>query len=155
METKKVLLTGRWSNKLNPDLSKKKWTDVEAKKLFNLHKIHGSTWKTISQDFTGRTDNFLKNQFFSLIRRSLRRLFRHLQIPQSTFFRNLFRVFLKFYFLNSKVRFRSMTFGPKFCPISLKCEVLRKGRSFLKTERWQLKIYCVSLLSTGTGSSSN
>jgi hypothetical protein len=71
----------RWNNKLNPKLSKLKWTDQEAKRLFELHKLHGSTWKTISKEFEGRTDNFLKNQFFSLIRRSLRRIIRFLEIP--------------------------------------------------------------------------
>ena len=82
----------RWSNKLDPQLSTKNWTDEEGKRLFELHKLYGSTWKTISKDFSGRTDNFLKNQFFSLIRRSLRRLTRYLDIPKSKTF---------FFFLNT------------------------------------------------------
>lgn len=77
-----VYLT-RWSNKLNPKISNKRWTDEDGKKLFELHKQHGSTWKSMSSKFKGRTDNFLKNQFFSLIRRALRRLSRYLDIPKS------------------------------------------------------------------------
>lgn len=72
----------RWINKLNPKISKQMWTDKDGERLFGLHKIHGSSWKTISNQFKGRTDNFLKNQFFSLIRRSLRRLTRFLDIPK-------------------------------------------------------------------------
>lgn len=72
----------RWINKLNPSISKLEWTDKDGEKLFGLHKIHGSSWKNISSQFKGRTDNFLKNQFFSLVRRALRRLTRFLEIPK-------------------------------------------------------------------------
>ena len=72
----------RWNNKLNPRLSKKKWTDNEGKRLLKLHKVHGSTWKMITNEFPGRTDNFLKNQYFSLIRRALRRISKYLHIPK-------------------------------------------------------------------------
>ena len=72
-------------NKLNPKISKTEWTDKDGEKLFELHKVHGSSWKNISTHFKGRTDNFLKNQFFSLIRRSLRRLSRFLEIPKGVF----------------------------------------------------------------------
>jgi myb proto-oncogene protein len=80
----KVKLT-RWIHQLHPNLSKTKWTEVESKKLFEFHKKHGSHWKNISVNFPGRTDNFLKNQFFSLIRRSLRRISKYLKIPKSKF----------------------------------------------------------------------
>ena len=72
----------RWINKLNPKISKAKWNDKEGRKLFKLHKKHGSKWKFISKEFSGRTDNYLKNQFFSLVRRSLRRIIKYLKTPK-------------------------------------------------------------------------
>lgn len=75
----------RWANKLDPELSKQKWTDVDGKRLLELHKIWGSTWKAIASEFPGRTDNFLKNQYFSLIRRALRRICKFLDVSKSNF----------------------------------------------------------------------
>lgn len=72
----------RWLNKLNPKISKAKWKDKEGRKLFKLHKKHGSKWKFISKEFSGRTDNYLKNQYFSLVRRSLRRIVKYLGTPK-------------------------------------------------------------------------
>ena len=74
----------RWNNYLKPNLSKSKWTEENSKKLFELHTKYGSHWKEISQHFDGRTDNSVKNQFFALVRKSLRRISKFLQIPKST-----------------------------------------------------------------------
>lgn len=63
----------RWLHHLNPDLSKEKWTLEENKRLFELQKVHGSRWKEIATFFPKRTDNGIKNQFFSIIRKSLRK----------------------------------------------------------------------------------
>ena len=62
----------RWNHHLNPNLNKKKWKIEENKKLFKLHYKFGNKWKIISEYFPGRTDNIIKNQFFSLVRKSLR-----------------------------------------------------------------------------------
>jgi Myb-like DNA-binding protein FlbD len=62
----------RWDHHLNPDLSKKKWSLEDNKKLFDLHQKFGNKWKVISEYFPGRTDNIIKNQFFSLVRKGLR-----------------------------------------------------------------------------------
>ena len=62
----------RWIHHLNPDLNKSKWILEENKKLFKLHHKFGNKWKIISEYFPGRTDNIVKNQFFSLVRKSLR-----------------------------------------------------------------------------------
>lgn len=74
----------RWRNQLDPSLARGQWTDQDSKRLFDLHNQLGSQWKKISLEFRGRTDNFLKNQFFSLLRRSLRRICKHLQVPKSS-----------------------------------------------------------------------
>ena len=41
-------------------------------RIFELHQKYGNHWKMIASFFKNRTDNFIKNQFFSLIRKSLR-----------------------------------------------------------------------------------
>lgn len=58
---------------MDPDLTKDKWSCEDNMKLFELHKSLGSKWKEISEQFIRRTDNGIKNQFFSIIRKSLRK----------------------------------------------------------------------------------
>jgi hypothetical protein len=58
---------------LDPNLLKEKWTPEENKRLFELHSKFGSHWKEIASNFPRRTDNGIKNQFFSIIRKSLRK----------------------------------------------------------------------------------
>lgn len=62
-----------WMHHLDPNLLKEKWSAAENKKLFDLHSKYGSHWKEIASHFPGRTDNGIKNQFFSIIRKSLRK----------------------------------------------------------------------------------
>ena len=63
----------RWQHHLNPELTKDKWSTEDNIKLFDLHKKYGSHWKEIAAQFEKRTDNGIKNQFFSIIRKSLRK----------------------------------------------------------------------------------
>lgn len=42
--------------------------------LFEYHKTFGNKWSEISKHLPGRTDNSIKNQFYSSIRRNLRKL---------------------------------------------------------------------------------
>lgn len=62
----------RWMHQLNPNLKKEKWDLQENKKLFELHSQMGNHWKDIALHYPGRSDNSIKNNFFSLIRKSLR-----------------------------------------------------------------------------------
>ena len=62
----------RWQNQLNPSLSKDQWTRAEYVHLIDLHQQIGCHWKEIASKFRGRTDNSIKNKFFSLIRKALR-----------------------------------------------------------------------------------
>ena len=70
---REVYLT-RWLNNLNPNIKRDQLSKNEIKSLFNLHQKYGSQWKLISQHLPGRTDNFLKNQFFSLLRKGMKKL---------------------------------------------------------------------------------
>lgn len=62
----------RWTNNLSPNINKKKWSENESYKLFKSYQKHGNYWKAIAKEFNGRTDNCVKNHFFSIIRKALR-----------------------------------------------------------------------------------
>ena len=42
--------------------------------MFDQHKLHGNKWTVIAETIPGRTDNSIKNHFYSTIRRCLRRM---------------------------------------------------------------------------------
>ena len=70
----KVKFIIRWTNHLNPNIKKDKWSKEEINQLISLHMIYGNRWSIISKYFMGRTDNSIKNHFYSTLRRSLRRI---------------------------------------------------------------------------------
>jgi hypothetical protein len=49
------------------------WTEEEDKKIFLLFKLQGSNWTKISQEFSGKTGNNIKNRFYSILRRMYRK----------------------------------------------------------------------------------
>lgn len=49
-----------------------------------MHKIHGNKWKLLTKYLPGRTDNDIKNHFYSTLRRSLRRLNKYIGQKNST-----------------------------------------------------------------------
>lgn len=57
----------RWMHQLDPQLKKEKWSKKDNKRLFTLYSQIGCKWKEIAEHFKGRSDNSIKNQFFSLI----------------------------------------------------------------------------------------
>lgn len=59
----------RWLNNLNPNLKKSNWNDEEDELIFTLYKKYGSAWSKIARHFDGRTENSIKNRFYSTIRR--------------------------------------------------------------------------------------
>ena len=63
----------RWHNHLNPKLSKESFTLEDEIKVFQYQKQLGNRWSEIAQHFEGRNDNFIKNCFYSAIRRNLRK----------------------------------------------------------------------------------
>lgn len=52
--------------------------------MFEQHKIHGNKWTLITQALPGRTDNSIKNHFYSTIRRCIRRMSKTLGLKNST-----------------------------------------------------------------------
>lgn len=49
------------------------WTEEEDRLLFELYKVKGSVWSAIAKNFNGRTENNLKNRFYSTLRRIARK----------------------------------------------------------------------------------
>ena len=64
----------RWVNHLDPKINKEKWTLEEERKIFDAHKIYGNKWKIIAKQLDSRTDNSIKNHFYSILRKGLRRI---------------------------------------------------------------------------------
>lgn len=74
----------RWLQHLDPSLTNLKWSPEENKLLLDLQKTNGNKWKDIAVHFPQRTDNGIKNQFFSIIRKSLRKAFKASGVNFST-----------------------------------------------------------------------
>ncbi|GMH53600.1 hypothetical protein TrRE_jg9208 [Triparma retinervis] len=55
----------RYKNLLDPCLNTSPFTTADDKKLFLLHKQHGSKWVKISKVMTDRSENSLKNRWNS------------------------------------------------------------------------------------------
>ena len=71
----------RWFNHLSPDVSKEKWSDEDSERLFREFLDKGCSWKLISKAFKNRSHVSVKNRFFSLNRKILRRLSRMQERP--------------------------------------------------------------------------
>ena len=59
----------RWFHTLNPKVVKGNWTNEEDFKIFTLFKKIGGKWSKIALNIIGRTENSIKNRFYSTLRR--------------------------------------------------------------------------------------
>ena len=58
-----------WNNSLNPQLIKGNWTAQEDLFIMHFYKKYKGSWKKISPYFYKRTENAIKNRFFSQLRK--------------------------------------------------------------------------------------
>ena len=59
----------RWMNTLDPRVKRGNWEEEEQMKIFGQMKQNWSSWATISKHLPGRTENAIKNYFYSSVRR--------------------------------------------------------------------------------------
>jgi len=59
----------RWFNTLNPNVKKGSWSHQEDYLIFKYFSEYGSKWSQIALNFPGRTENSIKNRFYSTLRR--------------------------------------------------------------------------------------
>ena len=59
----------RWHNHLDPFIKKAPINKDEEKTIFDLHKKYGNRWADIAKELPGRSDNCIKNYFYSTHRK--------------------------------------------------------------------------------------
>ena len=64
----------RWMNQVSPTVKRAAWTPEEEQTLLSGHRLYGNRWSDIAKLLPGRTDNCVKNHFYSTMRRNLRKL---------------------------------------------------------------------------------
>lgn len=74
----------RWLRFLSPNLNKNKWTREESINIVKMVKKYNANWKIITEHFSDRTDNTIKNEFFNVMRKCLRLMCKYLDLPHKT-----------------------------------------------------------------------
>ena len=72
----------RWHNHLDPEVEKAPISEKEEIILFNAQSEIGNKWAEIAKLLPGRTDNIVKNHYYSSLRRQLRKLMKEIKDPK-------------------------------------------------------------------------
>lgn len=59
----------RWHNHLNPSLSKVPWSAADDELIISWRHTYGNRWADISRQLPGRSDNDIKNRWYSSLRK--------------------------------------------------------------------------------------
>ena len=68
----------RWHNHLDPNVNKKYWDDNEEAILLIKHLEFGNKWSEFVKFLPGRSDNCIKNHFYSKLRKFIRKILKQL-----------------------------------------------------------------------------
>ena len=71
----------RWFNTLDPDVKKGDWQESEDKIIFRMYHKVGPKWTEMTKFLPGRTENSIKNRFYSTIRKAKSRTPEDLKDP--------------------------------------------------------------------------
>ncbi|OMJ92796.1 hypothetical protein SteCoe_4335 [Stentor coeruleus] len=63
----------RWVNNLRSEKNDAPWKEEEVMILFDNQSKYGNQWSIIAKEMKGRTENQIKNLFYSTIRRNIRK----------------------------------------------------------------------------------
>lgn len=61
----------RWLNHLSPNVTKRPWSIEEDEIIIESHKRFGNCWSRIAKLLDGRSDNSVKNRFYTTLRRRI------------------------------------------------------------------------------------
>ena len=62
----------RWNNTLDPSLHHGHWTPAEDSLIFDRYYKEGPKWSLIAKEIPGRSENTIKNRFYSNVRKMLK-----------------------------------------------------------------------------------
>ena len=72
----------RWCNQLDLTLNHGDWLPAEEDLIFKLSRVYGNRWSVIAKFLHGRSENSIKNHFYSTVRKNIRRVNKSLIIEK-------------------------------------------------------------------------
>jgi len=67
----------RWSDVLESSDPKKPWKEEEELKMLIVHQKHQNKWSNMAQELPGRSNNSIKNRFYSIFRKVKNKVVKH------------------------------------------------------------------------------